>query len=128
MNQPDLTSAPLGGAAEIETVADRIAAVAREFSSEIDNDRRLPEELVALLVESGLLRAGAPGLEAVPLDGAGGAGAGGGGGGPLAKGPPAGAGGVTSQASGAPVVWSTMSDGSPAQYFPLFPETWMQVR
>jgi indole-3-acetate monooxygenase len=70
MNQPDLTSAPLGGAAEIETVADRIAAVAREFSSEIDNDRRLPEELVALLVESGLLRAGAPaevrGLELPP--------------------------------------------------------------
>ena len=30
------------------------------MSSEIDDDRRLPEELVALLGESGLLRAGAP--------------------------------------------------------------------
>ena len=40
------------------------------MSSEIDDDRRLPEELVALLGESGLLRAGAPvevgGLELAP--------------------------------------------------------------
>ena len=70
MNQPDLTTAPPSSANEIETVARQIAAAAREMSSEIDNDRRLPEELVALLGDSGLLRAGAPvevrGLELPP--------------------------------------------------------------
>ena len=70
MNQSDLTRAPLSSATEIETVADQIAVIAREMSSEIDNDRRLPEELVALLGDSGLLRAGAPvevrGLELPP--------------------------------------------------------------
>ena len=57
-------------ASDIETVAGQIAVTAREMSSEIDNDRRLPGELVALLGESGLLRAGAPaevrGLELPP--------------------------------------------------------------
>jgi alkylation response protein AidB-like acyl-CoA dehydrogenase len=48
MNQPDLRTAR------------QIAGAAREMSVEIDNDRRLPDELVALLGESGLLRAGAP--------------------------------------------------------------------
>ena len=70
MNQPDLTTAPPSSANDIETVARQIAVIAREMSSEIDNDRRLPEELVALLGESGLLRAGAPaevrGLELPP--------------------------------------------------------------
>ena len=43
MNQPDLTTAPPSSANEIETVARQIAVMAREMSSEIDNDRRLPE-------------------------------------------------------------------------------------
>jgi indole-3-acetate monooxygenase len=55
---------------DLETVARQIAVTAREMSTEIDDDRRLPGELVALLGESGLLRAGAPaevrGLELPP--------------------------------------------------------------
>jgi indole-3-acetate monooxygenase len=70
MNHPDLTTAPPSSANEIETVAQLIAVTAREMSSEIDDDRRLPRELVTLLGESGLLRAGAPeevrGLELPP--------------------------------------------------------------
>ena len=70
MNHPDLTTAPPTSANEIDTVARQIAVTAREMSAEIDDDRRLPEELVALLGESGLLRAGAPvevgGLELAP--------------------------------------------------------------
>jgi indole-3-acetate monooxygenase len=70
MNQPDLTTARPNSANDIETVARKIAVAAREMSAEIDDDRRLPEELVALLGESGLLRAGAPvevsGLELPP--------------------------------------------------------------
>jgi alkylation response protein AidB-like acyl-CoA dehydrogenase len=70
MNKPDLTTAPPSSANDIETVARQIAVMAHEMSSEIDDDRRLPGELVALLGESGLLRAGAPeevrGLELAP--------------------------------------------------------------
>src|ERR1700738_732770 len=70
MNQPDLTTAPPSSANDIETVARQIAVIAQEMSSEIDDDRRLPDELVKLLEESGLLRAGAPaevqGLELPP--------------------------------------------------------------
>jgi indole-3-acetate monooxygenase len=70
MNQPDLTTARPSSANDIETVARQIAVTAQEMSSEIDDDRRLPGELVALLGESGLLRAGAPvevrGLELPP--------------------------------------------------------------
>jgi indole-3-acetate monooxygenase len=70
MNQPDLTTAPPSSANEIDAVAGQIAAIAREMSTQIDDDRRLPEELVALLGDSGLLRAGAPaevrGLELPP--------------------------------------------------------------
>jgi alkylation response protein AidB-like acyl-CoA dehydrogenase len=70
MNQSDLTTAPPSSANDIDTVAGQIAVVAREMSTQIDNDRRLPEELVVLLEESGLLRAGAPaevrGLELPP--------------------------------------------------------------
>jgi alkylation response protein AidB-like acyl-CoA dehydrogenase len=70
MNQPDLTTAPPSSANEIDAVAGQIAVIAREMSTEIDDDRRLPEALVALLGESGLLRAGAPaearGLELPP--------------------------------------------------------------
>jgi alkylation response protein AidB-like acyl-CoA dehydrogenase len=60
MNQPDLTTATPSSANEIDTVAGQIAVAAREMSTQIDDDRRLPEELVKLLDESGLLRAGAP--------------------------------------------------------------------
>jgi alkylation response protein AidB-like acyl-CoA dehydrogenase len=60
MNQPDLTTAPSSSVNEINTVAGQIAVTAREMSAQIDENRRLPEELVALLGESGLLRAGAP--------------------------------------------------------------------
>jgi indole-3-acetate monooxygenase len=60
MNQHDLTTAPPTSANDIDTVARQIAVTAREMSCEIDDDRRLPEELVTLLGESGLLRAGAP--------------------------------------------------------------------
>jgi indole-3-acetate monooxygenase len=70
MNHPDLRKAPPSRANEIDTVAGQIAVAAGEMSVEIDNDRRLPEELVALLGDSGLLRAGAPvevrGLELPP--------------------------------------------------------------
>jgi alkylation response protein AidB-like acyl-CoA dehydrogenase len=70
MNQPDLTTAPPSSANEIDAVARQIAVTAQEMSTQIDDDRRLPDELVALLGESGLLRAGAPaevrGLELPP--------------------------------------------------------------
>jgi indole-3-acetate monooxygenase len=70
MNHPELRTAPPSPMHGMETVARRIAATAREMSSEIDEKRRLPDELVALLNESGLLRAGAPvearGLELAP--------------------------------------------------------------
>jgi alkylation response protein AidB-like acyl-CoA dehydrogenase len=70
MNQPDLTTAPPSNANEIDAVARQIAVAAREMSTQIDDDRRLPDELVATLGESGLLRAGAPaevrGLELPP--------------------------------------------------------------
>src|SRR6201991_2461110 len=55
---------------DLETVARKIGVTAGELSTQIDNERRLPDELVALLGESGLLRAGAPaevgGLELPP--------------------------------------------------------------
>ena len=54
MNQPDRSEI------EIENLAEKIAFSAREMSAEIDRDRRLPDELVALLREAGLLRAGMP--------------------------------------------------------------------
>ena len=70
MNHPDLTTAPPSSANDIDTVAGQIAVIAQGMSTQIDDDRRLPEELVALLGESGLLRAGAPaevrGLELPP--------------------------------------------------------------
>ena len=70
MNHPDLTAAPPSSANEIDAVAGQIAVTAHEMSTRIDDDRRLPEELVKLLQQSGLLRAGAPaevlGLELPP--------------------------------------------------------------
>jgi alkylation response protein AidB-like acyl-CoA dehydrogenase len=53
-----------------QTTAQRIADAARGMWSEIDTARRLPDELVGMLRDSGLLRAGAPaevdGLELPP--------------------------------------------------------------
>jgi alkylation response protein AidB-like acyl-CoA dehydrogenase len=49
MNQPDLNA-----------LAEKIALSAREMSADIDRERRLPDELVARLRESGLLRATMP--------------------------------------------------------------------
>jgi alkylation response protein AidB-like acyl-CoA dehydrogenase len=71
MKQTNIITAPAGGAeSEIEAVAQRIGATAGASCREIDSDRRLPEGLVALLRDSGLLRAGAPrevqGLELAP--------------------------------------------------------------
>ncbi|HEV7583959.1 MAG TPA: acyl-CoA dehydrogenase family protein, partial [Mycobacterium sp.] len=54
MNQPDRSDIA------IESLAEKIAFSAREMSAEIDRDRRLPDELVTLLREAGLLRAGMP--------------------------------------------------------------------
>ena len=67
MNQPSLDSPP---SVRDIALSHGIAAAAREMSRDIDGDRRLPDELVALLGDSGLLRAGAPaevgGLELAP--------------------------------------------------------------
>jgi alkylation response protein AidB-like acyl-CoA dehydrogenase len=43
-----------------ERVAREVSALARELAAETERGRRLPEQLVAALVDSGLLRAGAP--------------------------------------------------------------------
>ena len=71
MKQTDVTHAPQSGTeSEIVSVAHDIAVAARRMSGEIESARRLPEELVALLRDSGLLRAGMPaevgGLELAP--------------------------------------------------------------
>ena len=62
------TAPPRGKA--IEAIAGEISAAARALAAEIERGRRLPDELVARLRESGLLRAGAPrevgGLELAP--------------------------------------------------------------
>jgi alkylation response protein AidB-like acyl-CoA dehydrogenase len=55
---------------QVRRVAQEIAATARELAGETERLRRLPDELVARLRESGLLRGGAPrevgGLELAP--------------------------------------------------------------
>src|ERR1700676_2656512 len=71
MKETDVTYAPRSGTeSEIGSVAHDIAVAARRMSGEIESARRLPEELVALLRDSGLLRAGMPaevgGLELAP--------------------------------------------------------------
>src|ERR1700682_25544 len=71
MKETDVTYAPQSGTeSEIGSVAHDIAVAARRMSSWIESARRLPEELVALLRDSGLLRAGMPaevgGLELAP--------------------------------------------------------------
>jgi indole-3-acetate monooxygenase len=67
MTKTEPTTAPR---TDVEVTARRIAHKARGMWSEIDNARRLPDELVEMLCDSGLLRAGAPtevnGLELPP--------------------------------------------------------------
>src|ERR1700724_3351425 len=71
MNHTDVTTAPPTAANEdIDAVAAEIAGVARGMWAEIDSGRRLPDDLVTRMCDSGLLRAGAPaeveGLELAP--------------------------------------------------------------
>jgi indole-3-acetate monooxygenase len=69
MSETKLRSAPPRGD-EIEAVAREISAIAADLASETERQRQLPDELVARLRETGLLRAGAPreaeGLELAP--------------------------------------------------------------
>ncbi len=66
MNETQLQSTPPRGD-EIEGVARDISATARELAVEGERRRALPDELVARLRDSGLLRAGAP-LEVEALE------------------------------------------------------------
>jgi alkylation response protein AidB-like acyl-CoA dehydrogenase len=59
MNEAQLQTAPPRGD-EIEELARQISAVARELAPETERRRELPDELLARLRDSGLLRAGAP--------------------------------------------------------------------
>jgi indole-3-acetate monooxygenase len=54
MHDTEVTTPP------VQERARRIAELARSVADQIDNDRRLPAELVSALWDSGLLRAGAP--------------------------------------------------------------------
>jgi alkylation response protein AidB-like acyl-CoA dehydrogenase len=69
MNQTQTQAAPARGDG-IEGVTRDISAIARELAAETENRRELPEDLLARLRDSGLLRAGAPrevgGLELAP--------------------------------------------------------------
>lgn len=60
MNSTDLNTPAAAPGHDIEAVAQHIAEVARGMAGQIDADRQLPGELVGLLRDSGLLRAGAP--------------------------------------------------------------------
>lgn len=61
MHQTDTTTAaPIRAESEVATIAQQIADAARQMWDEIDDGRRLPQELVIRLRDSGLLRAGAP--------------------------------------------------------------------
>jgi alkylation response protein AidB-like acyl-CoA dehydrogenase len=71
MNETQLQSPqPRGGENEIEAVTRDISSMARELSADTERRRQLPDELLASLRDSGLLRAGAPlevdGLELAP--------------------------------------------------------------
>lgn len=69
MSKTELETAPQS-ADEIEGVARDISATARELAAETERERGLPDELVARLSDTGLLRAGAPvevgGMELAP--------------------------------------------------------------
>jgi Zinc-binding dehydrogenase/Acyl-CoA dehydrogenase, N-terminal domain len=68
MTETQVQTAP--GGDEIEGVAREVSALAQEMGAEIERRRQLPDELVARLRTSGLLRAGAPlevdGLQLAP--------------------------------------------------------------
>jgi alkylation response protein AidB-like acyl-CoA dehydrogenase len=66
MNETQLQTAPPRDN-EIEAVARDISALARELATETEHQRQLPDELLARLRDSGLLRAGAP-VEAGALE------------------------------------------------------------
>jgi indole-3-acetate monooxygenase len=66
MTNPPLEAAP-ARSADVEALAREIADVAAAVADQTERDRRLPEELLARLHESGLLRAGAP-VEAEGLE------------------------------------------------------------
>jgi indole-3-acetate monooxygenase len=69
ITEAQLQTAPARGD-EIEGLARKISAAARELAAETERLRQLPDELVSRLRDSGLLRAGAPlevgGLELAP--------------------------------------------------------------
>jgi alkylation response protein AidB-like acyl-CoA dehydrogenase len=56
----------LPAASELDRGAEAAAALAREMAAETERSRRLPDELVAVLHASGLLRAGAPASVGAP--------------------------------------------------------------
>ena len=58
--------APIVSAADLEQAAEKLSGLARELAPEIEAHRRLPDELVARLRASGLLRAGAPAAVGAP--------------------------------------------------------------
>jgi indole-3-acetate monooxygenase len=71
MTKTEPTTAPrTNGYDDLQVATRQIADKAREMRSDIDTARRLPDELVEMLRDSGLLRAGAPaevnGLELPP--------------------------------------------------------------
>jgi alkylation response protein AidB-like acyl-CoA dehydrogenase len=70
MNDTDLTTTPVGAQLDIEVRAREIADLARGMADQIDAERSIPADLVSVLRDSGLLRAGAPvevkGLELDP--------------------------------------------------------------
>src|SRR3954447_20887 len=70
MTHPEPAASPPSRENDVEAAARELAVLARRLSGEIDDGRRLPEELVARLGQCGLLRAGAPvevhGLELPP--------------------------------------------------------------
>src|SRR5246127_1510791 len=66
MNDTEVNTPP-GAQLDIDVRAREIADLARGMADQIDSDRRLPAELVGVLRDSGLLRAGAP-VEADALE------------------------------------------------------------
>ncbi len=71
MNDQQLQRPPVNAdPKEIERIAGEISSLARELAAETERARRLPDQLVTALRDSGLMRAGAPrevdGLELAP--------------------------------------------------------------
>jgi indole-3-acetate monooxygenase len=66
MNEMQPPAAARSDGSEVEAIARELSGLARELAVETERERQLPDELVAALRDSGLLRAGAP----VEVDGA----------------------------------------------------------